>query len=132
MHDKIERNQFIIVFLKNKCRLIWQEVRQFLSFFDLLGFCPYLAIIDECKEASNQKKNERNMRLLFQHRFGNKARPNKKNIVNLSDSNFLAPRSLFYHMDSTFACYPLVSTGRKCLRSLKCCLHSWSTTNHSL
>ena len=56
-----------------------------LTVFDLLRFCRYLAIIDERKEAANQKKIERNLRLLFQHRFGNKARSNKKTIVNLSD-----------------------------------------------
>ena len=74
----------MIVFLENKCRLIWQEVRQFLYFFDLLWFCRYLAIVDKYKEAANQKI-ERNLRFLFQHRIGNKARPNKKNIVKLSD-----------------------------------------------
>ena len=42
MHDEIEQNQSMIVFLKNKYRLIWQEVRQFLSFFDL----PLPFIID--------------------------------------------------------------------------------------
>ena len=55
-----------------------------MSFFDLLQFCRYFAIIDKRKEGANQKKNERNLCLLFQHRFGNKVRPNK-NIVNLSD-----------------------------------------------
>ena len=65
MHDEIERNQYRIVFLRNKCRLIGQEVRQFLFFFNLLRFYRYLAIIDERKEAANQKKNERNLRLFF-------------------------------------------------------------------
>ena len=31
MHNEIERNQSMIVFLRNKCHSIWQEVRQFLS-----------------------------------------------------------------------------------------------------
>ena len=85
MHNEIEINQSMIILLKNKCPLLWQEVRQFLFFFDLLRFCRYLAIIDERKEAANQKKNERNLRLLFQHWLGNRTPPNEKNIVNLSD-----------------------------------------------
>ena len=72
-------------FLRTKCRSQWQEARQFLSFFDLVRFCRYLAVIDEQKEAANQKKNNNNLRLLFQHRFGNQTSFKQNNIVNLSD-----------------------------------------------
>ena len=85
MHDEIEKNQSMAAFLRTKCRSLWQEARQFLSFFDLVRFCPYLSVIDEQKEAVNQKKNSNNLRLLFQHRFGNQTSFKQNNIVNLSD-----------------------------------------------
>ena len=85
MHDEIEKNQSMAAFLRTKCRLLWQEARQFLSFFDLVRFCRYLSVIDEQKEAVNQKKNSNNLRLLFQHRFGNQTSFKQNNIVNLSD-----------------------------------------------
>ena len=112
MHNEIERNQSMIVFLKNKCCSIWQEVRQFLSFFDLLQFCHYLAIIDECKEAANQKKNERNLNLFFRHQLGNKAHPNKKNIVNLSDYKLSNTEEFVLSHKLNF-CLPLSSVNRE-------------------
>ena len=112
MNDEIERNQSMIVFVRNKCRSIWQEVGQFLSFFDLLWFCRYFAIIDERKEAANQKKNERNLRLLFQHLFGNKARLNKKNINNLSDHK-LSDIEEFVLLHELSFCLPLPSVNRE-------------------
>ena len=65
MHDKIEKNQSMAAFLRTKCCSLWQEARQFLSFFDLVRFCRYLSVIDEQKEAVNQKKNSNNLRLFF-------------------------------------------------------------------
>ena len=72
-------------FLRTKCFSLWQEARQFLSFFDLVRFCRYLSVIDKQKEAVNQTKNSNNLRLLFQHRFGNQTSFKQNNIVNLSD-----------------------------------------------
>ena len=70
--------------LRTKCRSLWQEIKQFLSFFDLVRFCRYLAVTDKQKEDVNQKKNSNNLRLLFQ-RFGNQISFQKSNIINLSD-----------------------------------------------
>ena len=83
MHDKIEKNQSMAAFLRTKCRSLWHEAGQFLSFFDLVRFCRYLSVIDEQKEAVNQKKNSNNLRLLFQHRLGNQISFMQNNIVNL-------------------------------------------------
>ena len=85
MHDKIEKNQSMAAFLRTKCCSLWQEARQFLSFFGLVRFCRYLSIIDKQKEAAKQKKNSTNRHFLFQHRFGNRTSFKQNNIVNLSD-----------------------------------------------
>ena len=75
----------LIAVFKSEIRSLWQEARRFLSFFDLLRFCRYVAIIDDRKERVNRQKNARNLQLLLQQRFGNRANPSTKNIVNLSD-----------------------------------------------
>ena len=62
---------------------MWQQVRQFLSFFDFIRFCRYIAIIDERKERELSIKNERKLKFLFQQRFGNMAKPNQDTIINL-------------------------------------------------
>ena len=86
MQDEIGKNRLMVSSLRTKCRSLWQEIKQFLSFFDLLRFCQYLAAIDEQKEDVNQKNNNsNNLRILFQHRFGNKTNFQKNNITNLSD-----------------------------------------------
>ena len=56
MHDEIEKNQSMAAFLRTKCHLLWQEARQFLSFFDLVRFCRYLSVIDEQKEPSTKRR----------------------------------------------------------------------------
>ena len=85
MNDEIEKNRSLIAVLKSEIRSLWQEARRFLSFFDLLRFCRYVAIIDDRKERVNRQKIARNLQLLLQQRFGNRANPSTKNIVNLSD-----------------------------------------------
>ena len=85
MCDEIEKRKSLITFLKSKLRALWQEVRQFLSFFDFIRFCRYIATIDERKERELSIKNERKLKFLFQQRFGNMAKPNKDTIINLSN-----------------------------------------------
>ena len=85
MLDEIEKSRSLAGFLKAKCRSLWREIRQFLSFFDTVQFCCHVAFIDESKEAANRKKNDNNLRLLSQQRFGNQASFNQNSIENLSD-----------------------------------------------
>ena len=85
MCDEIEKSKSLITFLKGKSRALWQEVRQFLSFFDFIRFCRYIAAIDERKERKLSTKNERKLKFLFQQRFGNMAKPNQDTIINLSN-----------------------------------------------
>ena len=84
MYDRIEKSKSLITFLKGKLRALWQEVRQFLSFFDFIRFCRYRATIDKRKERELSIKNERKLKFLFQQRFGNMAKPNTNTIINLS------------------------------------------------
>ena len=109
MHDEIKS---IAAFLRTKCRSLWQEARQFLSFFDLVQFCRYLSVIDEQKEAVNQKKNSNNLRLLFQHRFGNQTSFKQNNIVNLSDYK-LSDTERFVLSHGLSFCLPPTSVKRE-------------------
>ena len=65
MHDEIEKNQSMAAFLRTKCRSLWQEARQFFSFFDLVRFCRYLSVIDEQRQPVNQKKNSNKLYVFF-------------------------------------------------------------------
>ena len=112
MLDEIEKNRSVAGFLKAKCRSLWQEVRQFLSFFDTVRFCRHLAIIDESKEAANRKKNDNNLRLLFQQRFGNQASFNQNSIENLSDYK-LSDTERFVLSHGLSFCLPPTSVKRE-------------------
>ena len=65
MQDEITKNVSLIHLLQRKCRSMRQEVRLFLSYFDLIRFCRYVANIDERKEKSNQTKNESKLNRLL-------------------------------------------------------------------
>jgi len=84
MQVEIGKNRLMVSSLRTTCCSLWQEIKQFLSFFDLVRFSRYLAVIviDEQKEDVNQKKNSNNLRLSFQHCFGNKTSFQKNNITN--------------------------------------------------
>lgn len=112
----------MVTFLINKRRLLWQEARQFLSFFNLIRFCRYLSIIDECQEAENQNKDQTNVRLLF----GNQANPNKTNIVDFSDYQ-LSDTEEFVLSLGFF--HPAASNAKKYLLILKYFMFICFTTN---
>ena len=110
----------MVGFLRNICRSIWKEVEQFLSFFDLLRFCRYLGIIDKRKEAANQKKNKRNLRLFFNIGLATKFVQKRETSLICLTINSLTPKSLSYNIDSTFAYLPPI------LKRRKCCMRNWS------
>jgi len=112
MQNEIGKNRLMVSSLRTKCRSLWQEIKQFLSFFDLVRFCRYLAVTDEQKENFNQKKNSNNLRLLFQHRFGNKTSFQKNNITNLSDYK-LSDTEEFVLSHSLSFCLPPTSIKRE-------------------
>jgi len=63
MQDEIEKQLSLVEFQKKNCRKLWLEIK-FLSFFDLIRICRYIATIGSSKEKINQQKNERNLILL--------------------------------------------------------------------
>ena len=79
MYDEIKKSKSLVTFLKGKLRALWQEVRQFLPFFDFVRFCRYIATIDARKERELSIKNERKLKFLFQQRYCNMAKPSKSN-----------------------------------------------------
>ena len=112
MHDEIEKSKSLITFLKGKLRALWQEVRQFPSFFDFIRFCRYIATVDEPKERELSIKTERKLKLLFQQRFGNMAKPNKDTIINLSNYK-LSPTEEFVLFHGLNFCLPPHSVQRE-------------------
>ena len=83
--DKIEKNRFLIVFLKRKNRSVWRKAIKFLSFFDLIRLCRYIASIDQRKEKENETKNRRNLAFLRRHRFSDFALFTKSIVFNFSN-----------------------------------------------
>ena len=112
MYDEIEKIKSLITFLKGKLRALWQEVRQFLSFFDFIRFCRYIAIIEEWKKRKLSIKNKRKLKFLFQQRFVNMAKPNKDTIMNLSNYK-LSPTEEFVFSHGLNFCLPPHSVQRE-------------------
>ena len=105
MYDEIEKSKSLITFLKGKLRALWQEVRQFMAFFGFIRFCRYIATVNERKERELSIKNKRKLKLLFQQRFGNMAKPNKNTIINLSNYK-LSPTEEFVLSHGLNFCLP--------------------------
>ena len=61
MYDEIEKSKSLITFLKGKLCAMWQEVKQFLSFFDFIRFCRYITTSDQWKEQEFLIENERKL-----------------------------------------------------------------------
>ena len=112
MYDEIEKSKSLITFLKCKLRAMWQELRQFLPFLDFIRFCRYIATIDERKQRELSIKNERKLKLLFQQRFGNMAKPNKDIVINLSNYK-LSPTDEFVLSHGLNFCLPPPSVQRE-------------------
>ena len=84
--DKISRSKtklesFRLIYLK-----IWSKVRHFLSFFDWIRFCQYLANIEQIKQKQIRTKHFNTINWLRRQRFGS-YNPSGKMICNLSSYN---------------------------------------------
>ena len=106
MYDKTEKSKSLITFLKGKFRALWQEVRQFLSFFDFIRFCRYIATIDERKERELLIKNKQKLKFFFQQRFGNMAKSNKNTEINFSNYKLFPTEEFFLSHDVSFCSPP--------------------------
>ena len=63
----------------------WRAAREFLTFFDTIRFCRYLALLDERTKSKWKNKNERLLALLRRDRFGNALGDTTRHVLNLSD-----------------------------------------------
>ena len=63
----------------------WQATRRFLTFFDTIRFCRYLALLDERTKSKWKNKNERLLALLRRDCFGNALDDTTRYVLNLSD-----------------------------------------------
>ena len=63
----------------------WRVAREFLTFFDTIIFCRYLALLDERTESKSKIKNERLLFSLRRDRFGNALSDTTRLILNLSE-----------------------------------------------
>ena len=62
----------------------WRAAREFLTFFDTIRFCRYLASLDGRTESKSKIKNERLLFSLRRDRFGNALSDTARHILNLS------------------------------------------------
>ena len=63
----------------------WRAARKFLTFFDTIRFCRYLALLDERTKSKSKIKNERLLFSLTRDRFGNALSDTTRHVLNLSD-----------------------------------------------
>ena len=63
----------------------WRAARKFLTFFNTIRFCRYLALFDERTKSKWKNKNERLLALLRRDRFGNALGDTTRHVLNLSD-----------------------------------------------
>ena len=79
--SKTKLESFRLIYLK-----IWSKVRHFLSFFDWIRFCRYLANIEQIKQKQIRTKHFNTINWLRRQRFGS-SNPSGKTICNLSSYN---------------------------------------------
>ena len=96
MQDETGKNRLMVSSLRTKCRSLWQEIKQFLSFFDLVRFCRYLAASDEQKEDVNQTKNKNNLRLYFNTALVTRQAFRRTTSQTYLITNCQIPNSLFF------------------------------------
>ena len=63
----------------------WLAAREFLTFFDTIRFCRYLALLDERTKSKCKIKNERLLASLRLDRFGNALSDTTRHVLNLPD-----------------------------------------------
>ena len=71
--------------LRAAYRAYWTKAREFLSMFDTIRLCRYLAELDERTEQKTKSKHDRLIMILRRKRFGTALSDRKKHIQNLSE-----------------------------------------------
>ena len=87
LQDEIGKNLTKLQRLRPIHTRCWKKVRNFLSFFDLLRFCRYLAQIESVKQKQIRIKHFNTVNWLRKQRFGISVSLSNENIINLSDYN---------------------------------------------
>ena len=87
LQDEIGKNSTKLQRLRPIYTRCWKKVRSFLSFFDWLRFCRYLAQIESVKQKQIRVKHFNTVNWLRKQRFGISVSLSDENIINLSDYN---------------------------------------------
>lgn len=106
LHDEIENSVKEMSTVTQRCAKLKQQAVQFLSYFDLIRFCRYMAKIDARKEDEKVRQNERNISLLLKTRYGTKAVAGSKVITNLSDYELSDTEELVLSLGLDFSVPP--------------------------
>ena len=83
--DEIMTNNKRLRKLCTAYRAYWTKAREFLSMFDTIRLCRYLAELDERTERKTKSKHDRLIMILRRKRFGTALSDGKKHIQKLSD-----------------------------------------------
>ena len=110
--DEISKNleklrNLILIYSK-----VWSKVRMFLSYFDWIRFCRYLAKIEVTKQKQISTKHFNTINWLRRQRFGSCSTPTGKNIFNLS-SYCLSETEKFVLAHGLEFCLPPTSVKRE-------------------
>ena len=107
----------------------WRAAREFLTFFDTIRFCRYLALLDERTKSKWKNKNERLLALLRRDRFGNALGDTTRHVLNLSDYVLSDTESFVLSHGLNFGVATQVSVQRRNLSpNLSHCGHSFYIT----
>ena len=91
----------------------WRAAGEFLTFFDTIRFCRYVALLDGRTESKFKIKNERLLFSLRRDRFGNVLRNTKRHILNLSDYDLSDTESFVLSHGLNLSCHPGICEKKK-------------------
>ena len=85
LKNEIMRNNKQLRTFRTAYRAYWTKAREFLSVFNTIRLCRYLAELDERNERKTKSKHDRLIMIHRRKRFGTVLSDGKKHIQNLSD-----------------------------------------------
>ena len=106
----------------------WRAAREFLTFFDTVRFCRFLALVDERTESKCRIKNKRLLVSCRRNRFGNALNNTSRHILNLLDYDLTDIKVSCCRMVSTLSCRPGICAKKKSSLNLSHCGHSFYIT----
>ena len=85
LKDEIMRNNKRLRTFRTACRAYWTNAREFLSLFDIIRLCRYLAKLNERTERKTKSKHAQLIMILRRKRFGTALIDGKKHDQSLLD-----------------------------------------------